>query len=113
MARICGSFLRVTQHNRAVFGEYYFDMVEYALKQKLVAAATSDDRRSQDGTSSSAADSRPSSDAAKDASGGATSASNSDSEWKYAGKDDANTSGDDDTRHDKEKSVRWDSLDLD
>ncbi|XP_018013293.1 uncharacterized protein LOC108670340 [Hyalella azteca] len=33
VARICGGFLRFTQHNRAVFGEFYFDMAEQRLKQ--------------------------------------------------------------------------------
>jgi len=33
VARICKSFLTVTQHNRAVFGEFYFDMVQQRLKE--------------------------------------------------------------------------------
>ena len=34
VARIWSSFLRLTQHNRAVFGEYYFDMTEKRIKEK-------------------------------------------------------------------------------
>lgn len=89
MARICGSFLRVTQHNRAVFGEYYYDMVELALQSS--STTPSSPTGAEGATPPSATI------------GGSSKESSSSGDEERSVKEETN----------KESSVRWDSLDLD
>lgn len=131
VARICGAFLRLTQHNRAVFGEYYFDMTEKRLKQLVPQPQNSaqqqkDEENKQAGqlderSGGKKQNLKESNDGERKSDADSCGDSNSDKvtecESKHgSGKTPSSTASSPDSESAAatgKTSVRWDSLDLD